>query len=291
MNATAPALSAPPQETEEAVVTRHLPLVGYVVSEILGRLPRHVSRDELTAAGLAGLAFAARAYDPDRGVPFARFASNRIRGAILDELRASDWASRSVRSRARRRDATAAELTHQLGRAPLPGELAEALGVGVNDLDAMDHDVQRAVVMSLQGAPGDRPLDELIPAGDLSPDDYVLANERIGYLHDAVMLLPERLRIVVVGYFFEERLMADIAAELGVSESRVSQMRAEALVLLRDGVNSALDPERVVDADRSAGCAQRRREAYFAALAARSDYRSRLSARPVRLPAALAGSA
>ena len=265
---------------EEVLVTENLALVGYLVSEMIGRVPGHVSRDELTSAGLAALAFAARGFDTSRGVPFGRFASTRIRGAIIDELRSNDWASRSVRAKARQRDAATQKLAGLLGRTPTPAEVAEAMGVAVADLSAGDVDVQRAVVLSLDGFFDPAAVDELAPVGDVSPEDHLLGNERVGYLHDAVAVLPERLRSVVTQYFFEERAMADIAADLGVSESRVSQMRSEALALLKDGLNSQLEPS-LVKAPDGGSCVTRRREAYYAALAANSDYRSRLSARPL----------
>ncbi|MGN6242591.1 MAG: sigma-70 family RNA polymerase sigma factor [Motilibacteraceae bacterium] len=266
---------------EEELVTTNLPLVGYLVSEMIGRVPAHVSRDELMSAGLAALAQAARGFDPERGVPFGRFASTRIRGALIDELRSHDWASRSVRSKARRRDAAIEELAGVLGRTPTAEEVAAHLGVAVGEVESVEEDVQRAVVLSLQGFADPSALDEVAPVGDDSPDERLLLNEKIGYLHDAIAVLPERLRTVVVRYFFEERPMAEIAVELGVTESRVSQMRAEALSLLRDGMNSALEPELVQPVGRPDGCATRRREAYFAAVASHSDFRTRLSARPV----------
>ena len=89
------------KSAEEQLVRSHLPLVNYMVSEIASRIPRHVCRDDLVSAAMAGLAQAARAYDPTRGISFQRFASSRIRGALLDELRSRDWASRSVRAKAR----------------------------------------------------------------------------------------------------------------------------------------------------------------------------------------------
>jgi RNA polymerase sigma factor for flagellar operon FliA len=276
-----------PQE-EETVVTENLPLVGYLVSEMIGRVPAHVSRDDLTSAGLAALAFAARGFDPDRGVPFGRFASTRIRGALIDELRSHDWASRSVRAKARQRDTAAQALAATLGRVPSASELAESLGLGAAEVNSDEHDVQRAVVLSLDGFFDPTVLDEMAPIGDVSPEEHVLASERVGYLHDAVQTLPERLRVVVTQYFFEERPMADVAADLDISESRVSQMRAEALALLKDGLNSALEPSLVPASDRPDGCANRRREAYYAAIAANSDYRARVSARPVRLHPAVA---
>jgi RNA polymerase sigma factor FliA len=275
-------------DTVETLVRENLPLVGYLVSEMLGRVPAHVSRDDLTSAGLTALVQAAQSFDVARGVPFGRFASTRIRGAIIDELRACDWASRSVRAKARRRDQAVDELAAALGRTPTTAELAEYLGVSVGEIDAVEEDVQRAVVLSIHGFADPSSLDELVPAGDVSPDERLVAAERIGYLHDAIAELPERLRVVVVGYFFDERSMADIAEELGVTESRVSQMRAEALVLLRDGMNSQLSPEQVPAPARPDGCVARRREAYFAAIAAHSDFRTRLSAAPIVLGSSLA---
>jgi RNA polymerase sigma factor for flagellar operon FliA len=273
---------------EEAIVTEHLPLVGYLVSEMLGRVPAHVSRDDLTSAGLAALAFAARGFDAARGVPFGRFASTRIRGALIDELRSHDWASRSVRAKARQRETAAQTLAATLGRAPTAAELGASLGVAASEVGAGEQDVQRAVLLSLNGSFDPTAVDLLTPIGDVSPEEHVMANERVGYLHDAVTTLPDRLRDVVTQYFFEERSMADIAADLDVTESRVSQMRAEALVLLKDGLNSALDPDQVPVAERPDGCANRRRVSYFAAIAAKSAFHTRLSARPVNMCPAVA---
>lgn len=266
---------------EETLVRENLPLVGYLVSEVLAKVPAHVSRAELTSAGLAALAFAVRAYDPDRGVPFNRFASIRIRGALIDELRATDWASRSVRTKARRQDTVIQKLTTELGRTPTDAEVAEALGVDPAKIGADRHDVHRAVVLSLDGFADPEALESMAPSQDAGPEEQLLARERIGYLHDAVLLLPERLRLVVTQYYFEERPMAETAAELGVTESRVSQMRAEALTLLRGGLNAALADEHSADATPSTGRAAKRHEAYYSAVAINSDYRARLSARPV----------
>jgi RNA polymerase sigma factor for flagellar operon FliA len=275
---TPTAATLPRASEEETLVREHLPLVGYLVSEVLAKVPAHVSRAELTSAGLAALAFAVRAFDPERGVPFTRFASIRIRGALIDELRNTDWASRSVRAKARRQDAVVQRLTTELGRTPTDTEIAEALGVAVNEIDADRHDVHRAVVLSLDGFADPEALESVAPSSDASPEDQILSHERIGYLHDAVLLLPERLRTVVTQYYFEERPMAETAAELGVTESRVSQMRAEALQLLRGGLNTVFAEEPAAPAT---GRAAKRHEAYYAAVAANSDYRARLSARPV----------
>ena len=266
---------APTTSTADELITANVPLVGHIVRETMGRLPAHVSRDDLSSAGLAALVQAARSFDASRGVPFVRYASTRVRGAIIDELRGIDWASRSVRRRARELDQTRSRLATELGRIPTPAEVASALGLTADEIAANDEDVSRAAVVSLQGF-GETTIDDLLPAGDLGPEQRLMQQERIGYLIDAVAELPERLRTVVQGYFFEERPMAEIADQLGVTESRVSQMRAEALVLLKDALNSALDPELVTKGARPHGAAARRRESYFAAVAARSSVNARL---------------
>lgn len=254
-------------ETDE-LITTHMPLVGHIVRETMGRVPSHVSRDDLTSAGLTALVLAARAFDATRGVPFDRYAATRIRGALLDELRSIDWASRSVRRRARDLAETRGQLANVLGRTPTVVEVARAAGLSPDEVAANDDDVSRAQVLSLQGSTT-TPIEELVPTRAPSPEDLVEHAEKLTYLREAIEELPERLRFVVQDYFFAERPMADIAAELGVTDSRISQMRAEALTLLRDALNHALEPSLVKPAGKSGGVAQRRRESYFAAVAAR----------------------
>jgi RNA polymerase sigma factor for flagellar operon FliA len=252
-----------------------MPLVGHLVRELLVRVPAHVNRDDLTSAGMTALVSAGRGFDPGRGIPFPRFAAARIRGALVDELRGMDWASRSVRSRARRADVARQELTGRLGRTPTTAELAGRLGVAVAEVDAVEDDVQRAVVLSLQGfATGS--AHNLVAERSPGPEELLLRRERIGYLHDAIGALPERLRAVITGYFLRERPMAELATQLGVSESRVSQLRAEALSLLKDGLNAQLDPELVSHPDRD-GCVARRRVSYYGEVAAQGSLHSRLA--------------
>ncbi|MDP3894538.1 sigma-70 family RNA polymerase sigma factor [Nocardioides sp.] len=257
-----------PEHQADELITSHMALVGHIVRETMGRVPAHVNRDDLTSAGLTALVQAARGFDADRGVPFARYAATRVRGAILDELRGIDWASRSVRRRARDLDEVRSRLAASLGRTPSSTEVASALGMSVAEVTANDDDVARAQVLSLQGS-SETAYDELLASNTPSPEELVEHREKLEYLVSAIAALPERLRTVVQDYFFAERPMAEIAQELGVTESRVSQMRAEALSLLKDGLNSALSPELVAPHSRPDGCAARRREAYFAAVASR----------------------
>lgn len=265
----------------DELITRHIPVVSHIVRETMGRVPSHVNRDDLTSAGLAALVQASKSFDAERGVPFARYAATRVRGAILDELRGIDWASRSVRRRARDLDATRAQLAGILGRTPSTQEVADAVGMTLAEIAQNDDDIARAQVLSLQGAQ-DASLDDVLPSAGPTPEQLVEHRERLTYLVEAVAELPDRLRIVVSDYFLEERPMAEIAAELGVTESRVSQMRAEALVLLRDALNHELDPTQLEPHARPQGSAARRRETYFAAVAARHAASVR---RPVGLAA------
>lgn len=252
----------------EALIEQHMALVGHIVRETMARVPSHVDRDDLTSAGLAALVQAAHAFDAERGVPFARYASTRIRGAIVDELRSIDWASRSVRRRARELDATRTTLAASLGRPATDAEVASTCGLSIDEVAANDDDVARAQVLSLH-ASEDSSIGETLVSSTPSPEAMAEHAERLTYLAEAVAELPERLRHVVEQYFLAERPMAEIAETLGVSESRVSQIRAEALVLLRDALNHELDPELVIPHARPSGCAAQRREAYFAAVAAR----------------------
>ncbi|MEU4220635.1 sigma-70 family RNA polymerase sigma factor, partial [Actinoplanes sp. NPDC026623] len=154
------------------------------------------------------------------------------------------------------------------------------LGVGVGELADVEDDVQRAAVLSLQGfAVGT--AEDMVTEGSMNPEETLLHRERIGYLHDAVAVLPERLRFVVESSFLQERPLSAVAAELGVTESRVSQLRTEALALLRDGLNTHMEQQEAAGAQGD-GCVARRRAAYAAQIAGRSTMSSRLAVTDVR---------
>jgi RNA polymerase sigma factor for flagellar operon FliA len=255
-----------------------MPLVGHLVRELLNRLPSHVSRDELVSAGLMALVVSAQKFDAERGVPFANFAAIRIRGALTDELRSMDWASRAVRGKARDVEMARCELAARLDRAPTREEVAGLLGIGVREVDAVDSDVARASVLSLQGLSPDNGA-ELLPTKSEGPETLLLRREEIGLLHDAIAELPDRLRTVVVQYFFEQRKMVDIAADLGVTESRVSQLRSEALALLRACMRAQDELE--ANATKAASRRPQARDTYCAAVAAHSTLAGRLQATTV----------
>lgn len=267
MNPTGISEQAREEQAREELITSTMPLVGHIVRETLARVPSYVSRDDLTSAGLIALVRAAHSFDTELSVPFTRYASSRIRGAMIDELRSIDWASRSVRRRARELDEIRHRMAAALGRVPTDGEVANALGITLEEVIANADDVTRAQVLSLDLA--DEDIDELVPRITSTPEHVALHRERLTYMIEAVAELPERLRIVVTDYYLNERPMSETAAELGVTESRVSQLHAEALSLMRDALNHALDPDRVAPQARPGGCVARRRDAYYAAVADR----------------------
>src|SRR6266545_2792976 len=276
---------------EDQLVRDHLALVQRAVAELASRVPRHVCRDDLESAAMLGLAQAARTYDPSRGIAFECHAGNRVRGALLDALRDSDWASRSVRARARQMQRAADDLAVRLGRTPSVPEVAAELGVEPGSVHKLREDVHRATVLNYDSIVTEGDAEELLPADAETPDQVLLDRERLAYLGDAVVALPERLRRVVTAYFLEERPMLEIAAELGVTESCVSQLRSEALVLLKDGLTAHLDPGTLPPESRPGGRVARRKAAYYSAVAAGSDYRTRLDAAPPPLLRRAGGAA
>jgi RNA polymerase sigma factor FliA len=275
---------------EDALVRAHLPLVQYGVAEVVGRVPRHVSRDDLVSAAMFGLAQAARTWDPDRGIAFDKFAMIRIRGALLDELRSRDWASRGVRSAARTMEAATERLLARNGRTPTLAETACEMGVDVERVQQIVDDVHRGTVLNYEALVSDGHIADVLPDAAPTPLEQLLSRERRAYLLDAIVALPERLRHVVVSYFFEERPMLEIAEELGVSESRISQMRGEALALLHAGITSQLDPAALPAEPRPDGRLARKKAAYYAAVAAGSTAAARLDADPAPLRARIGGA-
>lgn len=258
----------------ESLIHTHLPLVGHLVRDTLYRLPAHINRDDLVSAGMLALTRAAQSFDDSLGAPFGAYATIRIRGAIADELRGLDWATRGVRTKARQIDEIRAELTASLGKVPTAEELASASGFAVHEIDTVDANVQRASVLSLQALPVEA-SETLMPASTMQPEALLVRREQLGYLRDAIAELPERLRVVIEGHFFEQRLMTDMADELGVTASRISQLRSEALVMLRAAL-AALDGEggrQTVPAGGGRAAAQ---AAYCAAVASRSTLADRL---------------
>lgn len=233
-NHPAPAQRIRSQREIDALVTDHLPLAQFAVNAVASRisLPGHVSRDDLLSCAHVALVEVARRFDPTAGASFATYALARLQGAVLDELRSGDWASRSVRAAARRTDAAADALAMTLGRPPTRGELATSLGVPQSELEALKVDVHRAVMVSIDADSGSDGVSLDLPDTGDSPERTVLRRERARHLEDAIRALPDRLDEVIERNFFGDESLTKIAEDLGVTLSRVSQMRARALILL-----------------------------------------------------------
>ncbi len=268
------------------LIEDNLPLVKHIVFQVAVHFPRHVDRDDLARAGALGLVEAARRYDESRGVPFDRFAAQRIRGAILDAVRAADWAPRSVRTLARKLESVEQRLATELGRVPGLQEMADALGMSIEELRRLQDRMFRSVVLALEHEVTDDTdedltlVDVLRDRGQVEPLEELESRELHAYLRDAVNLLPERQRLVVVGYFLEGRTSQELARFLGVTESRVSQLRSEALAMLKEGIEAQYAGP-VAPAEQASGRVARRKASYAAAIADASAWRNRLDGAPV----------
>src|SRR3954469_9847448 len=266
--------------TPEPLVEGHLDLVRHVVLQVAVNFPRYVDRQELARAGALGLVEAARRFDPSRGVPFDRYAARRIRGALLDSVRAADWAPRSVRTLGRKLEQIEQQLAADGGEAT-SGGIATALGLSETELHRLRDRVFRSVVLALEHVVSDADdegltlVDVLADRTAVEPAEELETRELLGYLRDAVSLLPERHRIVVVGYFLEGRTSLELANLLGVTESRVLQIRSESLEMLRAGIQAQYSNTTEPAAE---GRAARRRADFANAIGEASVWRDRLVA-------------
>lgn len=250
------------QHARNRLVVDHLHIVGIATAQLASRLT-HVSRDDLASAGSLALIRAADTFDPDLGVPFAAYATSRVKWALRDELRSMDWAPREVRIRARQTARVRETLGASLGRTPRASEIAAVMGVEPTAVRESLADAELLTVASLDAADAS----ELAWPGFL-PDELVLSTERDALLHRAIDALPERRRHIVRAIYFEERTVGQLAAELGVSHAAVSQQRAEGVRMLRDALERHYADERqsrTSPVSRSSGSTL---EAYFARVAA-----------------------
>lgn len=242
------------------LVVENLPLVGYLVSEVWAKA-RHLSRDDLASAGSLALITSADAFDPDLGVPFGAFARRRIIGAFADEMRANDWATRMARRRIKDTKQVQDTLTAALGRRATVDEIAAALGVDRETAAAGLADAERTLT------PLDDTTAEFLVAETVLPEESLLSAERLAYLRAAVVALPERMRLIVEQVYFHDRSVKDIAADLGITHSAVSQQRAEAIRLLRDGLGTHYADDAEIPYVPESTIAPARRSAYLSRLA------------------------
>jgi RNA polymerase sigma factor for flagellar operon FliA len=225
----------------ERLVVAYSPLVKYVAGRTAAGLPPHVEEADLISYGLVGLISAIERFDLSRDIKFETYAIMRIKGAIIDELRSLDWVPRSVRARAREVERANAKLEHTLQRAPTDQELAGELGITVDELNesllAISHSSIIALdeLWSVSDASGDQVslMDTIEDLGAPDPAKALDVGDLKDRIAESIAKLPEREKLVIALYYYENLTLREIGEVLGVTESRVSQLHTKAVLRLR----------------------------------------------------------
>jgi RNA polymerase sigma factor for flagellar operon FliA len=224
----------------DQLIVHYSPLVKYVAGRVAAGFPHNVEAADLVSYGIFGLIDAIERYDPDRGARFETYAIARIRGAIVDELRSLDWVPRSIRAKARGLELAYQRIEARLKRSPTDRELAEELGLTKRRFDSLLAQLARQGIAALDDVlPSNgewrehSTLGELLADGADGPMALYEWNETRRQLASSVNALPERERVVLTLYYYENLTLADIGSVLGVTESRVSQIHTKAVLHLR----------------------------------------------------------
>ncbi len=225
-----------PDSDSDDLVAKHAALVKRIAYHLMSRLPPSVQADDLIQAGMIGLLEASRNYDASQGASFETYAGIRIRGAMLDEIRRTDWTPRSVHRKARQVAEAVRAIENEEGRDARDVEVAQKLGIGLNEYHRILQDATGCRVFSIDdtGVNGEEPQQQ--PVGDAprnEPLDSLQHSDFKSALAEAIAGLPERERLVMAMYYDEELNLREIGEVLGVSESRVCQIHGQALIRLR----------------------------------------------------------
>jgi RNA polymerase sigma factor for flagellar operon FliA len=233
--------------SKEDAYRRYAPLMKYVVDRVASNVPKYVEREDLLNAAALGLFDALEKYDTGKGTKFETYAVWRIRGAVLDELRAMDWASRSVRRKARHLDNMTRDLDQQLGRAATDDELADAMDMSASEMSRLLAEVRGVVLLSLNQSTTDAEeggnsggLAEVIE--DPNTEDAleeIESSQMSDVLVDVISDLTEQEKLVLALYYYEEMTLKEIGQTLDISESRVSQIHTKAIGRLRNRMRRA----------------------------------------------------
>jgi RNA polymerase sigma factor for flagellar operon FliA len=221
----------------DALIVETLPLIKHIAHRVATRLPTNIEMRDLVNAGVLGLLDAVDKFEPERNVKFKTYAEVRIRGAILDSLRNLDWAPRSLRKKSKDLEKIFADLSQKLGRPATDEEVSEAMGEDIEDYHALVEQLHGLTIGSFENVGDSEDSDNFINyyPDDGTNDPYVRfqSNELTGMLAEAIEELPEKERLVLSLYYYEEFTMKEIGTLLGVNESRVSQLHTKATLRLR----------------------------------------------------------
>lgn len=230
------------------MIIEYLPLVKFIANRIANRLPNHIEVDDLINAGIIGLIDAIEKFDASRKIKFKTYAEFRIKGAILDELRALDWVPRSTRQKASRLERAYAELEQRLGRTASDSEMMEHMGVDAEEFDALVRDAKGVALVSLDELHDDSDdnfernlLEFLANPDELDPSQLLNLDQIYRIVADTLDQLPEKERLVISLYYYEELTMKEIGEILSITESRVSQIHTKAILRLRGRLVKVLE--------------------------------------------------
>lgn len=237
---TSYARSGQGSSAENELVEQHIGLVKTVVGRLAMALPPHVDIEDLQSAGLVGLLHAVRRFNPHGGASFETYARVRIRGAVLDELRRMDWVPRSVHEKARRVQDAMQRLEQEHGSVPTEEDVARAMGLGLDEYRELLSEIRPTTFVSLDavktGHDEDRPrpMETLSDDRNPSPGEETAKRELARLLADRIEQLPEAQRKVLALYYFEDLRLREIAEVFGVTESRICQIHAQAILALKN---------------------------------------------------------
>jgi RNA polymerase sigma factor, FliA/WhiG family/RNA polymerase sigma factor, sigma-70 family len=226
---------------KDKLLLEYANLVKYIAQRIAVNLPSSVERDDLISAGILGLVKAVETFEPERGFKFETYAGHKIRGAILDELRALDWVPRSVRQKARDLQRVFAKLENELGRMPYDDEVCKSLNITIKEYEDILTEVTPTTIISLEEAMPDREadskeiriIDTIEDPGSSNPLRELGFTEVKNILKEAIGNLPEKEKLVIALYHYEELTLKEIGVVLNISESRVSQIHSKVILKLR----------------------------------------------------------
>ncbi len=226
------------QDDRDRLIVHYAPLVKFVASRVAAGLPGSVEQPELMSNGMFGLIDAIAKFEPERGFKFETYAMSRIRGAILDELRSYDWVPRSVRTKARQVERVNQSYLARLYRLPTEDELGEELGLRPDQVRKMLRQVGNAGLLALEDPLGSEDgesatLGDMLSSENDNPVDTFEHDEQRHTMADQINLLPEREKLVLALYYYENMTLADIGSVLGVTESRICQIHTKAVAHMR----------------------------------------------------------